>query len=222
MEEALARLQSSLMDAIVGFDGSPEQLTQIGNLAMAIRQGELQLLAQIDSIQKGINANLDSLEAKIRGLSEPDATAEQIFREANALIGDVLTATSASEIAGIEQQFTNLINSLTEEDQLALQTPLLNMIEGFRGAVEQMLDEQRENAIENGENSRELVDIFLNDIGDPLDVLANSNVTVAEELGNIDDSIQNLGPTISGAISRGFSNANVTVNVVIDDGTVNE
>lgn len=223
LADALAEMQSALMDAIVAFDGSPNQLQQIGLMVNAIREGEIRLLTQIDNIQQGINANLDSLEAKIRGLTEGPQTAEQIFREANALIGDVLTATDSGQIAEIERRFTALINSLPEADQIALQTPLLNMIEGFREAVNLMLDGQRQDTIDNGEQSRELVDIFLNDIGDPLDVLANSNQTIAAELGNIDDSIQELAPTLEGAIRRGFGAAQVNVTVVVDEGgLVNE
>ena len=71
LSDALTGMTAALMDAIRDFDGSPEQLQNIGLMVSAVREGEIKLLSQIDAIQKGIQANLETLRAEMLGLRGP-------------------------------------------------------------------------------------------------------------------------------------------------------
>jgi TP901 family phage tail tape measure protein len=223
LAETTVELQSMLGEAIAGFDGSPEQLQYIAELAYNAREGEILLLQQIDAIQKGLNANLESLKADLLGITQ-DKNAGALFREAFNLLESVGQATSIEQVDAIAREFESLIRAISPEDAERLGVnELVNLVDEFQALANAAIEGFRADAEANAESTRELVDVFRDDIGDPLDILANSNQIVADELGNIDDSIQNLGPPIENSIRSGFAGANVNVTVVIDEpGLVNE
>jgi len=222
LAETVASIQAALGDAIANFDGSPDQLTYIANLAMSAREGEIRLLQQIDSIQKGVFANLDSLEAQIRGVVDGPKSTLELVREASALQRELFGATSAEEVADIERRFTALVRQFSPEQMEQEGAFLLKLIDNFRTVAADQFEIFRQNAEANAESTRELTDIFINDIGDPLDILASSNVSVSESMSSIDESISQLGPTIRDAIGAGFNNVRINVTVVSDEAVVNE
>lgn len=175
---ALTRVSSDFIDAIRNFDGSPEQLLEIGNLAQAVRLGEIQLLNQIDGIQKGINANLDRLlQDTLKTVNGPQAP-EEILRNARDLIGAVANAETPEEVAAIAQQFEALIRSLSPEDTHRFGTTTLALIEAFQKASNTTLDTARQNALDSGEDIRKMADNF-SEMLDPLKIIASTNEQAA-------------------------------------------
>ena len=177
----LTRLTSGLDDAIRNFDGSPEQLIQIGNLAQQVRLGEIELLTQIDSIQKGLNANLDRLLADTKATISGPRTAEAILFDARALIDTVSRAQTPEEIAQIGADFEALIRSLSPEDTARFGTSTLAIIEAFQAAANSSLDGARQAVLDSGEAIREMVTGFAAFL-DPLTIIASSNERAAEAL----------------------------------------
>ena len=242
LTEALAGMNAGLMDAVANFDGSIESLQQIGAIAMTIREGELKLLAQIDGVMQGLNASLDKLKADILAVGQPAATGEEIFNSAAALINTVAAARTPEEVAQIGQQFEALIRSLSEADQLSNQSELARMIEVFRGAANDTLAAQRQEVLDNAEQTRNMLDGFLTRIGDTLDIIAGSNQAAADSLaiiagentgfnegsGAVDDALFEKGEGrkerdrgIEKAIRQGFKGVNMNV-ILPGGGLVNE
>lgn len=180
--ESLSLLNQELTNAILNFDGSADSLTEIGNIMVAVREGEIRYLTQLDALQKGLNANLDALKADIIGLTAPDLDATQILGQARGLISEVQFSTSAEDVADIGQQFNALIRSLGEEDQVFNQGMILALINDFQRAANSVIDQFRTDAVDNADSMRDLVDVFLNDIGDPLSIIAATNERAAQAL----------------------------------------
>lgn len=180
--ESLSLLNQELTNAILNFDGSADSLTEIGNIMVAVREGEIRYLTQLDALQKGLNANLDALKADIIGLTAPDLDATQILGQARGLISEVRFSTSAEDVADIGQQFNALIRSLGEEDQVFNQGMILALINDFQRAANSVIDQFRTDAVDNADSMRDLVDVFINDIGDPLSIIAATNERAAQAL----------------------------------------
>jgi hypothetical protein len=226
LTQALAEVNEGLFDAIANFDGSIESLERIGLLSMAVREGELKLLAEIDAIQKGINSNLDKLKADILGINAPDATGEQLFNQAQNLIGQITDNSTAQDIAGIQQQFDSIIRSIAPEDQSFMQNELLAIVELFRARANEVLNTRRQETLDNAANMRELIDGFITRVGDPLDIIAaslegqNLPEVMDEGLNAINQSVASIGPQVANAIAQGMSN--ITIQVSVDPGLVTQ
>ena len=184
--ETLSRMTSGLDDAMRDFDGSPEQLIAIGQLAMSVRQQELIALATIDAVAKGLNVNLDRLrEDVVRNIEGPRSAADILF-DARALIADVAAATTPEEIAQIGADFEALIRQLTPEDQIAFRTSTLAIIDEFKAQSNIALDAARQAVIDSGQAIRDMVDGFAA-LLDPLTILVNDNTRAADALVAIAD-----------------------------------
>ena len=235
---------ATLMYAIVNFDGSIEALQQIGLIVSSVREGELKLLAQIDAIQKGITVSLERLKNEILGIGKEQLTGEQLFNQAQALISALSSAASPGEVAALAQQFESIIRQIAPIDQAAMQGELVTLIETFQAAADATLDLQRQAVIDNAQAMRELVDVFINDIGDPLAIIAASNARAAEALeaiatgtnttdairehniitedildqgmDNIATAIGTIGPIVGDAVMRAVRGVNVIVNVTVE------
>lgn len=178
--EALADVNQQLMDAVTNFDGSIGGLQQIAGLVATVREGEIRYLQQLDSLQKGLNANLDDLRNEILGLTAEPQSVGEILADADALIAQVLSATSAEDIAALEQQFSAIIRSINPDDATLAQSDILNLIDSFQAAANQQIDQLRENAIDNADTMRDMVGSFIDEIGSPLDILVASNERIAD------------------------------------------
>jgi hypothetical protein len=227
LAQALDAMNVGLFDAIASFDGSIESLQEIGLIVSSIREGELKLLAQIDSISKGIASNLDKLEADILGLTATPATGEEIFAEAIRLRDAIATAETPEEVARLTREFDAVIRSISPEEQILNQGPILALIESFRVDAEARLAEQRQTVIDNAAATRLMVDDFIERVGTPLDILAASNPEAVDYLRVISENTappeegeekEDIGTEITNAITSGFAGANVNVTVVIQDG----
>ena len=221
LADALAKVNSELMDAVVNFDGSVESFEQIGILAMAAREGELKLLAEIDAIQKGLNANLDKLKNDILGVTSGDASGAELFNQAQDLIGKITANSTAGDIAGIERQFDSIIRSIAPEDQAFMQAEIVGLIELFRARANEVLGMRSQETLDNAANMRSLIDDFIVRVGDPLDIIAASldgqdiSETMADGLDDINSSVASIGPQVANAIAQGLSS--VTINVTVAD-----
>lgn len=182
--DTLTRLTSGLDDAIRNFDGSPQQLVEIGNLAQSIREQELSALTLIDSVAKGLNANLDRLLEDTRRTIEGPRAAEDILFDARALISTVSKAQTPEEIAEIGQQFEALIRQLTPDDVKDFGTSTLAIIEAFQAASNTALDNAKQAILDSGEAIRDMVDGFAQMI-DPLEIIASTNERAAAALESI-------------------------------------
>ena len=228
---ALAGMNAGLMDAIANFDGSVESLQEIGLIVTSIREGELKLLAQIQAVISGINANLDQLKADILGLTAAPKTTSGIFSEAAALKQSIAFAETPEELARLEQQFSALIRSITPEDQVRFQSDILLLVDQFQSAINTAAETQRQTVIDNAENARQMVDDFLLRIGEPLDILAANAPQEVDYLRQIaantapsdDETTEDIGQQVADAIIEGFgdANLNVTININQDGGGLN-
>jgi hypothetical protein len=235
LTDILAGMNSELMDAVTNFDGSIESLSEIGMMSMAIREGELALLQQIDSIQQGLNSNLEKLKADILGLTEVEQTGKEILDRAAGLAFMVGRAETPEEVARIGQEFDALVRSMSPEDQLRYQSELLQLIESFGARSSENLGDQRQNVIDNAEQTRQFLDGWLESLGTTLDIIAGSNERVAtvlendaemdsleEPLGGIMDdgltdislAVESIGPKVARAVRSAV--AGVDVNVIIN------
>jgi len=191
--ETLSRLTSGLDDAMRNFDGSPEQLVAIGNLAMSIRQQELVALATIDSVAKGLNTSLARLrEDVVRNIEGPRAAKDILF-DARALIAKVASATTPEEIAQIGQDFEALIRSMSPEDQIAYRTSTLAIIDAFKVQSNIALDAAKQAVLDSGAAIRDMVDGFA-DLLDPLTILVNDNTRAADALVAIAEAVTDPNP----------------------------
>jgi hypothetical protein len=233
LTDALAGLNAGLMDAVANFDGSIESLTEIGLIVASIREGELKLLAQIDAIQKGINANLDKLKADILGLTAAPKTTSGIISEAAELKRQIAFAKTPEELARLEREFTALIRSISPEDQKLFQVDILALIDSFQTAINVAAEAQRQAVIDNADAARQLVDDFIIRIGTPLEILADNAPKEVDYLRTIADNTapsdetepdKDIGEVVADAIIEGFegANVNVTVNVTQSGGLVTE
>ena len=130
---------------------------------------------------------------------------------------------SVEEIAGLERQFTGLINAIAPEDQLFMQGEILALIQLFRDAANAALNTKRNDVLENAETVRDVVDTFLTEIGDPLAIIAgalegrNLPEVMEDGLSRIDATVATIGPQVSNAIVAGLSG--VQINVVSGSGS---
>jgi len=213
----LTRLTSGLSDAITNFDGSPEQLVEIGNLAMSVRQQELTALSLIDSVQKGLNANLDRLLADTTELIKGPRKAEEILFDARALIDAVSKASTPEDIAQIGQQFEELIRSLDPEDTKAFGTSTLAIIEAFQAASNTALEQAKQSILDSGEAIRDMVDGFAAMI-DPLEVIASSNERAAAALEAIAGGTTNQAVSNTDTLNETFQQGLTEQTNVLADG----
>jgi hypothetical protein len=104
------------------------------------------------------------------------------------------------------------------------QGAILGLIESFQTAADLRLAEQRQNVIDAAEATRLMVDDFIERVGTPLDILAESNPAIVASLDNIDSNTapetEDIGERVANAIVEGFSGAdiNVPVTVVVNTG----
>jgi hypothetical protein len=239
-------MTSALMDAINSFDGSPEQLVEIGILAASVREGEIKLLSQIDAIQKGIAANLQSLKADMLGLRDGPASDESLFMDAQKFINSISSATTPEEIAGLERQFDAAIRAMSPEAQASNMTSILAMIEDFGRISDTALEGMKQAVLDAGAETRLMVEAFVERIGDPIDIIAGSNQAIAEALtgessiegiqaqneiheGNMEGILETGVTNISGAVTaigpvirNALQGVNVNVIVQTDDGLVTQ
>jgi len=180
--QALAGVNGMLMEAVANFDHSIESYQQIGVLMSTVREGEIKYLSQLDQLQKGLNTTLDQLKADILGLTAVPKNGADLFNEARGLVAQVLSAGSAEEVGALVQQFNSLIRGISPEDQTALQSQIIQLIASFQSAANDMVDKFRADALSNADSMRDLVDVFLTDIGDPLAIIAASNERAAAAL----------------------------------------
>lgn len=228
LEQSLSVVRNALRDAVADFDGSIESLQTIGELSMVVRRGELELLQQIDAIQKGLNANLDKLKADILGIGAEPKSTEEIFQDAKRLIRDVRRATSAQDVARVGQEFEALIRQIPEADILAIGPALVaSLVTQFQYAATRQLSAFKESTIGEGEELRATLDTFLAGIGDPLQIIADSlegdslPEVMDEGLSEINATVSTIGPQVASAIQQSLGNVNVTV-VVQDAGLVTQ
>jgi len=244
--QTVTRMTSELSAAMVNFDGSPEQLVQIGNLALSVRQQELNALALIDSVAKGLNANLDRLRKDTEATINGPRAAEDVLFDARALIATVSTASTPEEIARIGQQFEELIRSLSPEDTKAFGTSTLAIIDSFKLASQASLDRAERAVLDSGEAIRSLVEGFGNLI-DPLELVAATNERAAAALeliagvtaasttepegyeeqariisDGIDEAltsgVNNMSAQVVAAIRQGFGSASMNPTFVVRSG----
>ena len=172
LAEAVAGMQGILGEAIANFDGSPEQLNQIALLAITAREGEIKLLQQIDAIQKGLNSTLDQLRNDILGITN-EKSGEQLFAEAQALLGQIASASTAEEIAALTAEFDKLIRQISPEDTAAMSDQIVGLIDQFQADANARVEEFKAAAIANAESTQAMVDDFISNIGDPLSIVAD-------------------------------------------------
>lgn len=241
-------MYDDLSDAIVNFDGSPEQLQRIGQLAWETRQAELQLLAQIDGIAAGLTSRMQNLKQYVDGILNPakEMTAEQAVRQAQSYLDALRLATSPEEVARIGEEFDAFIRSLTPEQIQKYGLDYQYLINTFDETQSRMLQEMRDQALANAEAAQAWVNDFLDRIGGTLDIIANYmsddvatqqatviadgiNQTMVDNnedmknimrdgLKDIGGGVRSIGPIADLAIRQGFAGANVTVIVRTPDG----
>jgi hypothetical protein len=225
LSDALATMNEALADAIFNFDGSIESLEEIGLLSMAVREGELALLSEIDAIQKGINANLQDLKNEILGIEEVPMSIEDAFFAASGLVFDIREASSAAEIAALESEFSALLGQFAAEDLAAFLGPngmtFVDIIDLFSSAANEELEALKDAAIDSSESMRQLVEDFNEQLADPIEFIADYNERTAEAVETIADNTsmenqQEFEQAIEDAIIRGFGQASVNVSVNID------
>jgi len=231
LREAVGNMQESLFDAIANWDGSSAQLTRIGEMAIAVRDGELRLLAQIDALQKGLSSNLKSLRDEIAGIDEGPQTFIDTYLKAQQLarkVGQGVFKTP-EELAAVGREFETLIRGLDFEALTKGQrNTLLSLIDVFDMLSNQAFDQLREETISEAESMRQTVDRFLEEIGDPLTVIANAlegeNLpeVMSDGLDSIAVEVAKIGPQVADAIDRGLSNVNITVAVTDSGGLVTQ
>jgi TP901 family phage tail tape measure protein len=173
---------SELGLALATSDNSVAALQNIASMVATVREGEIRYLTQLDALQKGLNANLDKLQAEILGLTALPKTGADMFNEARDLVQKVLNATSAEEISAIEQQFLGLIRAMSPEDQIAMQEGILQLIESFRRAATDMVGDLRADALDNATNVRDQAQDFLDRVGTPLEIIAATSERAAAAL----------------------------------------
>lgn len=243
--QTVTRMTNDLADAVFSFDGSPEQLVQIGNLALSVRQEELNALSLIESVSKGLNANLDRLRKDTEATINGPRAAEDILFDARALIGTVSTAQTPEEIAQIGQQFEELIRSLSPEDTKAFGTSTLAIIDAFKAASQASLDRAERAILDSGEAIRNLVEGF-GDLIDPLELVAatneraaaaleliagvtNANTTEPESYeeqariisdgidGALSSGVDRMSVQLVNAVRQGFAGASMNPTIVVRD-----
>jgi len=182
--DTLTRLTSSLADAITNFDGSPEQLVEIGNLALSVRQQELTALSLIDSVAKGLNASLERLRSDVNATINGPRAAEDVLFDARALIGTVSQAQTPEDIARIGQEFEALIRSLSPEDTKAFGTTINALIDSFQAVSAESASRIHQAILDSGADIRAMAAGFA-DLIDPIQVIADSNEKAAIALESI-------------------------------------
>lgn len=178
--EALANVNQQLLTAADNFDGSVEGLEEIAGLVATVREGEIRYLSQLNSLQEGLNANLDKLEAEVKGVTAAPVSVDELLSQLNAIAVQAQSAGSAEELAFLEQQFLSVARSISPEDTIANQATILALIGSFREAANTRIEEFRSAAIENAENVRAKIDELMTRIGSPLDILVASNERIAQ------------------------------------------
>jgi len=214
----LSRTSSDLFDAITNFDGSPEQLVEIGNLALSVRQQELNALSLIDSVAKGLNASLDRLLADTQATISGPRKAEDVLFDARALIATVSQAGTPEEIAKIGQEFEALIRSLSPEDTKAFGTSTLAIIEAFKQASNTALEQAKQAVLDSGAAIRQMVDGFA-DLLDPLTIIANSNERAAAALEAIASG--QIPQETDGGVTNAVINSE-SINAAFEDGLADQ
>lgn len=182
---ALAAVNTELMNAISNFDGTADSFSNIANIVSQVREGEIRYLTQLNQLQKGLNANLDSLRADILGLTEAPKSASELLGDATALISQIGAATSAEEIAALQQQFSAIIRGIDDADATALQDQIIGLIDTFQSSANQAIEGFRSDALANAQNTRDSINTFLDRVGDPLQMIAATNERAAAALENL-------------------------------------
>lgn len=216
---ALSRMASELSDAIFLFSGAPEDLLRIAELTQSVRQGEIQLLTQIDAIAKGLNSTLDKLRADVLGQVNGPKSSRDLFIDAAALVDQIKIAQTPEDIAALTAQFDALIRQFSPEETARIGNELVSLIDQFQSAANSQLEIARANAIESAESIRQLVDVFANDIADPLALIAQSNERVAEALGLIAGTTPSEGEALPADYDISFNESLQAQSQILSDGT---
>jgi hypothetical protein len=178
----LTRLGSELFDAVANFDGSPEQLEEIGSRVNDIRTGELRLLEQIDAIQRGITANMAGLREDLLGVINGPKNRFQLIGEAETALGGLATATTVEEVADLAQKFEAAIRAMSPEDQASFGRELVELVDLFQARADERLEGFKADALAAGESTRTMINDFLGRIGDPIDFITEYNRRQADTL----------------------------------------
>ncbi|MDB4312010.1 hypothetical protein N9937_01140 [bacterium] len=250
LQEALSGMVSGLDDAMRNFDGSPEELQRIAAIVSSVREGEIKLLVQIDSIQQGISSNLAKLKSDLLGISKGPQTGEQLFNKAAGLIGSLGSASTAQEVADIARQFEATVRQMSPEDQARNAGELVRMVEDFDTTQKAVLEGMKQAVLDSGAETRAMVEGFIERVGTPLDLLVGSNQEVAEALGDggafeqmtIDNGthqgnvegilevgvgdiaaeVNNIGPVVASALQNALRGTDINVQVVVNGGLVTQ
>jgi hypothetical protein len=216
---ALSRMASELSDAIFLFSGAPEDLLRIAELTQSVREGEIQLLTQIDAIAKGLNSTLDKLRADVLGQVNGPKSSRDLFIDAAALVDQIKVAQTPEDIAALTSQFDAIIRQFSPEETARIGNELVSLIDQFQSAANSQLEIARANAIESAESLRQLVDVFATDIGDPLALIAASNEKVAEALGIIAGTTPSEGEVLPASYDTSFDASLQAQSQILSDGT---
>lgn len=216
---ALSRMASELSDAIFLFSGAPEDLLRIAELTQSVRQGEIQLLTQIDAIAKGLNSTLDKLRADVLGQVNGPKSSRDLFIDAAALVDQIKVAQTPEDIAALTAQFDALIRQFSPEETARIGNELVSLIDQFQSAANSQLEIARANALESAESIRQLVDVFANDIADPLALIAQSNEKVAEALGLIAGTTPSEGEALPSDYDISFDESLQMQSQILSEGT---
>jgi len=189
--QRLTDMAGALTDLFANFDNTPEQLDQISQLVDARYRGELEYLAAVDSLVKGIAASIEAQQNRIREAVEGPRSFEQILSDAQALFASLAGAGSPEEIARTVSSIQALVDrafgGLDQAGQASQAATLISFLDQVQRAAEERANILAQQVIEQGMVLREQAEMFAQSIGAPLDLNVQATQDVSAAIVNQTD-----------------------------------
>ena len=178
---------NALREALTNFDSSVDSLVEISALTKGRYDLEIRMLSEIDGMINGMNSQLDASIEKIQEDQRTDEeNAKYFYDAAVALFSDLKGMTDPAMIAEAVAEIDRLLNKsygyLGEEDQADQAFQYIGFLERVQLLGEGLLEEARQAVIDEGIALREMVGDVMQNIEDPLLLVASGLGMSADDL----------------------------------------
>lgn len=205
--EAGQKSAEVLREALDSYDGSIESIKTITELTAQRFDMELRMLAEIDAAWASINSTLGNSYEKIAAdMRSPEENYNYYRSQAEALAASLPGMTDPTMIAATVAQIDRYMNQsygimrgrddLTDEEKNALSQEYLDFITEVNAEANRLVEQAREEVLEDSRLLREDVRVVADEIKDPL-------LFVAGQLGLSAEMLQAAALALSGAAPGG-------------------
>lgn len=183
-----AALIGDEMDRVMNeFDGSLDMLYQLADVSQQMREAELQMLLQIESVFDGINNRISSLRDMIvSDLSTPEQNYDRMRAEAEALADSMRFMTDPAEIdaamARIDQLTRSAYGMLSEDQRGVMGPEFLSWLDSLQEIADERRQAIESDALAAANARRDRLDEIMEGVADPLILVAEKHGVAADEL----------------------------------------